>query len=859
MAVISFSPPETVFEKLFVTGEADIVAELHTRNKSEAPEASVLNKIEQQIEAKTGHTPVGITFDNQLNITIDRQKLLLYNVDYNEVYRLLKTAFKENEVATLRSYQQYLPIALAGEEQTVNEVLQKTLVNTVPDTEGNVRYIPLQSLVRVTPGEDLKTITAGKNGEYIPFSFYDIDNAEQLMENVKKEIDTDWDIDFSGSFFSNRQMLNELVVILFISILLMYFILAAQFESFLQPLIVLLEIPIDVAASLLVLWICGHTMNLMSAIGIVVTCGIIINDSILKLDAINELRKEGVPLMEAIHEAGRRRLRPIIMTSLTTIFGMVPLLFTFDMGSELQKPLSIAMISAMLIGTAVSLFVIPLIYWFIYRKFIYRYVITLLMLACVFGGKAQLTLTLERTITLAADSSLDAFRYKNMYLAGYWEYRTYKAGRLPSLTLNLTPAQYRRYFTQRYDSEADIDVYRKQQSFYAGGQLEIEQNFDLLGGTFYLDTDLDYMRYFGDQTYNQFSSVPIRLGYQQDLLGYNAFKWERKIEPLKYEKVKKELLYNVEQMSEQATTYFFALAMAQVEYDLAKENVATTDTLYRTGQERHKIASISQADLLTLKLDAVNARNTLKNAEIALKRAMFSLASYLNFDKNTEIRLRLPSRPRNMEISVDKALELARANNPTFLELRQQILEAQQQVDKTKKEATFNAQINASVGFNQVSKNIQDAYKNLQQQEIVSLSVSIPLVDWGVRKGKHNIAKNNLLVTETSAKQKELTVEEDVIMTVGDFNIQQALIGSAEEAVDLAETAYSETKQRFMIGKADINSLTLSLNRQQEAQRNYISALQNYWLSYYKIRKLTLHDFETGVSLSNEFEYKYGL
>ena len=101
---------------------------------------------------------------------------------------------------------------------------------------------------------------------------------------------------------------------------------------------------------------------------IVLTGVKIINDSILKLDAINELRKEGVPLMEAIHEAGRRRLRPIIMTSLTTIFGMVPLLFTFDMGSELQKPLSIAMISAMLIGTAVSLFIIPLVYWFIYRR-----------------------------------------------------------------------------------------------------------------------------------------------------------------------------------------------------------------------------------------------------------------------------------------------------------------------------------------------------------------------------------------------------------------------------------------------------------------------------------------------------------
>lgn len=367
-AVVSFAPPVTVFEKLFVTGEADIVAELYSRNKTEIPDASTLHQIEKGMKEKTGLTPVGVAFDNQLNIKIDRQKLLLYNVNYNEVHRLLKTAFKENEVATLRSYQQYLPITLAGDGQTVNEILRNTLVHTIPDNKGDVKYIPLQSLIRVTPGEDLKTITAGKNGEYIPFSFYEVVKAEPLMDGIREEVGTDWDIDFSGSFFSNQQMLNELVVILFISILLMYFILAAQFESFLQPLIVLLEIPIDVAASLLVLWICGHTMNLMSAIGIVVTCGIIINDSILKLDAINELRKEGVPLMEAIHEAGRRRLRPIIMTSLTTIFGMVPLLFSFDMGSELQKPLSIAMISAMLIGTAVSLFIIPLVYWFIYRK-----------------------------------------------------------------------------------------------------------------------------------------------------------------------------------------------------------------------------------------------------------------------------------------------------------------------------------------------------------------------------------------------------------------------------------------------------------------------------------------------------------
>ena len=213
-------------------------------------------------------------------------------------------------------------------------------------------------------------ITAGRNGEYIPYKFYGVENAEKLMTQVKETSSEtgDWDIAFSGSFFSNQKMLDELVVILFISLLLMYFILAAQFESFMQPLLVLMEIPIDVAFALVLLWVCGHTLNLMSAIGLIVTCGIVINDSILKLDAINELRKEGVPLLEAIHEAGRRRLRPIIMTSLTTIFAMVPLLFSFDLGSELQKPLSIAMIGTMTIGTLVSLFIIPLLYWFIYRN-----------------------------------------------------------------------------------------------------------------------------------------------------------------------------------------------------------------------------------------------------------------------------------------------------------------------------------------------------------------------------------------------------------------------------------------------------------------------------------------------------------
>ena len=123
-----------------------------------------------------------------------------------------------------------------------------------------------------------------------------------------------------------------------------------------------------------------------------------------------------------------------------------------------------------------------------------RLSILLLLLLALRPAPAQqhpvLTLDLQQTIRLANDSSLEAFRTQNMYISGYWEYRTFKANRLPSLTLNMVPAQYNRDITKRYDSEQDLDIYRSQQSFYAYGNLAIQQNFDLTGGTFFLDTEL---------------------------------------------------------------------------------------------------------------------------------------------------------------------------------------------------------------------------------------------------------------------------------------------------------------------------------------------------------------------------------
>lgn len=463
-----------------------------------------------------------------------------------------------------------------------------------------------------------------------------------------------------------------------------------------------------------------------------------------------------------------------------------------------------------------------------------------------------LALDLQRTVQLANDSSLSAFRTKNMYMASYWEFRTFRAQRLPSLTLYMTPMRYYRDFTSRYDSEQNIDIYRQQQSLYSYGNLAVQQNFDITGGTFFIDSELGYFRNFGDLTYSQFSSVPIRIGYRQELIGYNKFRWEKKIEPLKFEKAQKELIANLEQTAETAAGYFFDLAMAQAEFELASESKINTEKLYLIGEEKHKIASIGQAELFTLKLDRVNAQNSLQNAEINLKRAMFTLAAYLNLDKNTKIDITLPDYPREMIISADDALMYARMYNSRFPETKLQLLESEQQLDKTRKEAMLSASLSASVGFNQIAESFGNVYKNPLQQDVVSLTLSVPLVDWGVRKGRYNMAKSNLNIARLTAQQDEIRLEEDIIMTVGDFTVQQQLIHSAEEAMGLAKMAYEQTQERFIIGKADISSLTLSTSRRQEAQRNYVTALKNYWQSYFKIRRLTLFDFEKGAPIEAE-------
>lgn len=231
--------------------------------------------------------------------------------------------------------------------------------------------IPLSLVVKETKGEDFKKLYSDSGGDYYPIKL-DVSDREvkSVMEKIEKVVkaDDDFFVTFTGEYFSSRETIRELTVILLVAISLLYLILAVQFESMIQPLIILSEIVVDIFFVLFGLWLFDESLNIMSMIGLVVMSGIIINDSILKVDTINRLRKGGQSLLRAVFTGGHSRLKPIIMTSLTTILAIAPFLNRVDMGSDLQYPLSLSIIIGMSVGTMVSLFFIPLIYYVIYRK-----------------------------------------------------------------------------------------------------------------------------------------------------------------------------------------------------------------------------------------------------------------------------------------------------------------------------------------------------------------------------------------------------------------------------------------------------------------------------------------------------------
>ena len=473
-----------------------------------------------------------------------------------------------------------------------------------------------------------------------------------------------------------------------------------------------------------------------------------------------------------------------------------------------------------------------------------------------FVTKAQTTtkeLTLSQVIDLARDQSLGALVAKHRFRASYWEFRSYKAKYLPKLTLESTFPDFSRVL-RKYQNPDGTYSYVEENVNTSMLDLNMRQNIGLTGGYLRVNTDLQRIDQFTDGRTHSYRSSPITISYVQPRLFYNEYKWEKQIEPLKYKEARKEYLASMEEVTIQAVNYFFDLLLAQKNLQIARANYADADTLYRISQQRFKIGTIAENELMNMKLSYLNAETNRNEARIQLRAAKIRLRSFLGFNETVDLELTAPENVPDMTIDVSRATELAIENNPQMVNFEKQLLQARQNVARAKADKGLNADLFARFGLTQKADEFSNVYKNPQNQESITVGMQIPIADWGLGEGQYRMAQSSQEVTKANIEQSRREFRQNVALKVMQFNLQDDQVEVKQQANLTAQQRYDITQKRFLVGKVSVLELNDASRQQDEAKRNYIQSLRNFWQDYYEIRRMTLYDFMDKEKLTEEFE-----
>ncbi len=487
------------------------------------------------------------------------------------------------------------------------------------------------------------------------------------------------------------------------------------------------------------------------------------------------------------------------------------------------------------------------------KNFVSLLILSLLLTYTASSQKPMNRLTLDEVLQLAKDQSPQAILAKHRFRASYWQYRTYKAEFLPSLKLNSTiPSFNRSIESNRNDdgSYSNIEI----NSNRISSVLSLSQNIGLTGGRIAIESSLERNDRFGLRDTSSYISVPYKINLTQPLFGFNTLKWKKKIEPIKYEEAKRNYLQSLENISMEASRLFFDLILAQQNLKTARLNYANSDTLYKIAKGRYNIGTIAENELLQMELSFLNSGSDVSDAEVDLQLKKARIKSYLGLNDQFDLELIIPENIPATNVLYDDVLALAKTNNPKILEYSRQLIEADRDVAQARSERGFSADLRINYGVTRDAYLIEDAYKNFDDLQGLNISLAIPILDWGLGRGKVKMAQSSREVIRTTVDQAITDFEQDVFLKVMQFNRQDDQVKLAEKADLISQNRYNVTKERFLIGKIDVLDLNIAQSERDQAKQKYINTLSNFWQFYFNMRKLTLYDFDNKKPLNIEFE-----
>lgn len=460
-------------------------------------------------------------------------------------------------------------------------------------------------------------------------------------------------------------------------------------------------------------------------------------------------------------------------------------------------------------------------------------------------------MTLREAIRIAQLQSVDAAVALNQLRTAYWEYRTHRADQLPEVIFTGTLPSYSKQYSKYQQSDGSY-TYVRNNSLGLNGEISISQNIALTGGKVSLNTSLDFTRQLGTGAYNEFMSVPVSLTLTQPIFGVNNQKWHRRIEPVRYQEAQAAYMESVEEVTIATITHYFNLLLADDNLDICKQNLANAEKLYEIAVAKRKIGHISESELMRLKQSALQAESSLTNALSNYRAMMFKLRSFLALSENEVIEPMLPEAIEGVRMDYDAVLEKALENNSFSKNIMRRQLEAEYDVAAAKGNRR-SINLFASVGYTGKDRYMGGAYHPLKDNQIIEVGLSIPILDWGKRKGKVKVAESNRDVVLSKIRQEQMDFNQDIFLLVENFNNQAAQLEIASEVDTLAEKRYQTSIETFMVGKIDILDLNDAQSSKDNARQRHIEELYYYWRYFYNIRSITLYDFLNNRTLDADF------
>ncbi len=489
-------------------------------------------------------------------------------------------------------------------------------------------------------------------------------------------------------------------------------------------------------------------------------------------------------------------------------------------------------------------------------------VIKLLLLAMValphltMAQSRTLTLTMDQAIQIALENSPRALMAKLAFMGQYWTYRTYKAKLLPSLNLSSSLGSYNRSISEVTSSETGEISYVANNNLTNSVSLSVNQNIAATGGTVSLSSNLSRLDQFRFDKVT-YSGTPISINYNQPIRAFNSLKWQKKLAPRKYEIAKCTYLTAMETIKSTTITQFFNVLTAQSNYNKAVSNYDDTQMLYEIAQRRFDLGTISKSELMQLELAMLNSNLAINTTRVAFEVAVFNFKTYLGISSMnlSMIELIPPSIIPDIVLSFERVLDKAYSNSSHTLNQEVDMITAQQGVAQARADKGLQVTFKANIGYSQsASSSLAESYANMQDKEVVGLTLSMPICDWGLSKGEVKMAEAEAQLTEMELEQEEQEFEQDIRIKVLQFNNQEVQCQISAKARDVADERYDISKRRFENGSVTVNNLNTALEDKDDSDIKYINQLKAFWSAYYELQSLSLYDFINDIDISANFD-----